>query len=167
MMLVLVPAWMRPTVTTAVACGEICRDTTVCSRITSEAAMTTGSIPRCGADPCAPLPCSVTRKSSQLAMIGPGARSTLPAGPGRTCWASATSGRGSRSTRPSATIASAPLNCSSAGWKTATTVPSQASRSASSSRSAPSRVATCVSWPQACITGTVSPSARVARTVAA
>ncbi len=156
-MLVLVPALIRPTVTTAVRVGSTRRETIVCSRITREAAMTTGSMAWCGAEACPPRPCSVIRKSSQLAMIGPAATWTEPLGPGRTCWDRATSGRGSRSTRPSSTIASAPLYCSSAGWKTASTVPDHAPRPSRSRRSAASSVATCVSCPQACMTGTHSP----------
>ena len=51
MMLFLLPASIRPTVTTAVSRGLISRDTTVCKRITVAAAITTGSIVVSGSEP--------------------------------------------------------------------------------------------------------------------
>ena len=57
--------------------------------------------------------------------------------------------------------ARAPPPTSSAGWNTASTVPRQEPRSRGQLRRAPSRQVTCTSWPQACMTGTVSGSWRV------
>src|SRR6185437_12162159 len=54
---------------------------------------------------------------------GPGRVPTVPATPGRTCWASATSGAGMRSSRPSPTMPRAPSPVSSAGWNSATRFP--------------------------------------------
>ena len=51
----------------------------------------------------------------------------VPAGRGVTCWPSTMSGFGKRSSTPSAIIACAPAPYSSAGWKTATTVPDHSS----------------------------------------
>ncbi len=68
---------------------------------------------------------------------------------------------------PSSIIAWAPSAVSSAGWKTAISVPRHASRACASSVVAPTSQATCMSWPQACITGTVFPSRSVALTLLA
>ncbi len=56
MRLLTVPAWMPPTVSTAVSVGAISRDTTVCSRTMIMAASTTGSMVCCGMAPWPPLP---------------------------------------------------------------------------------------------------------------
>ncbi len=64
-------------------------------------------------------------------------------------------------------MACAPFPASSAGWNTSSSVPRQASRAAASSAAAPSRQVTCMSWPQACITGTSAPREFVARPVLA
>ena len=90
-----------------------------------------------------------------------------PAGSGVTCWPSTTSGRGNRSSTPSAIIACDPAPYSSAGWKTATTVPDHSSVVARSRSIAPSRQVTCMSWPHACITGTSVPAGSVPRAVLA
>ena len=52
----LVPAWSAPMVTTTASVGATSRETMVCSRITVDAAMTTGSMLACGIEPCAPRP---------------------------------------------------------------------------------------------------------------
>ena len=56
MMLLFVPAWMLPTVSTANSPGAVSRATTVCSRTTIIAAKTTGSTAACGIDPWPPRP---------------------------------------------------------------------------------------------------------------
>lgn len=123
MMLLFEPARMLPTVSTAGSVGAISRATTVCSRTTMSAARTTGSTVFCGIDPCPPRPYTVMRTLSALESTGPGRVSTVPAGPGSTCCASATSGFGRRSASPSSSIPRAPSPVSSAGWNSATTVP--------------------------------------------
>jgi len=104
---------------------------------------------------------------SSADMNGPGQVPTVPAMPGSRCWDSATSGTGMRVNRPSATIPSAPSPVSSAGWKSASMVPSHRSRWSAISVTAASRQAMCRSWPQACATGTRRPSASVTVTVLA
>ena len=47
---------------------------------------------------------------------------------------------------------------SSAGWKIAATVPDQSSFSATSRSIAPTSHVTCMSWPQACMSGVCAPS---------
>jgi hypothetical protein len=85
MTLLLVPAWMLPTVSTAVSVGGTSRATTVCNRTTIVAASTTGSTAACGIDPCAPRPCTVIRMLSAADSTGPGRVPTRPAGNGITC----------------------------------------------------------------------------------
>ena len=51
MTLLFVPAWMLPTVSTAVSPGDTSRETTACSRTTIIAARTTGSTAAWGIDP--------------------------------------------------------------------------------------------------------------------
>jgi hypothetical protein len=58
----------------------------------------------------------------------------------------------------------APAAISSAGWNTAITVPAQSGRDEASDAAAPHSQVTCMSWPQACITGVCSPRASVATT---
>ena len=78
-----------------------------------------------------------------------------------------TSGLGKRSKSPSSIIACAPCAVSSAGWKTASTVPRQASRADASSAVTPASQVTCMSCPHACMTGTSLPSGSVAVAVLA
>ena len=125
MTLLLVPAWMLPTVRTAISVGGTSRATTVCSRTTIIAASTTGSTAACGIEPCAPRPCTVIRMLSAADSIGPAWVPTRPAGKGMTCWASATSTSGTMPARPSSTMPRAPSPVSSAGWNRATRVPRQ------------------------------------------
>lgn len=155
------PAWMLPTVTTAGVVAASSRETTVCSRTTTDAAITTGSTDAWGAEPCAPRPCTVTRRLSAADRKDPERVPTYPAGYGSTCWARTTSGRGDLSVRPSSTMARAPAPFSSEGWKRATKVPRQSSRCPASNRAHPTREVTCTSWPQACITGCSRPSSSV------
>ena len=63
---------------------------------------------------------------------------------------------------PSASIICAPPSSpgggpSSAGWNTSITSPGNVSRIATSALATPSRIPVWASWPQACITPTVSP----------
>jgi len=64
-------------------------------------------------------------------------------------------------------MACAPVPVSSAGWNTAISVPFQLSRDRASNVVAPTSQVTCMSWPQACITGTVWPSLSFAVTLLA
>ena len=145
MMLFFSPAWIEPTVTTAISRGSISRDTTVCRRMTVAEAITTGSIVACGREPWPPRPSRRTVSPSEAAICVPGRTPIVPAGSGVRCWPSTMSGFGNRSSTPSAIIACAPAPYSSAGWKTATTVPAHSSRVATSRSSAPSRAVTCMS----------------------
>ena len=151
------PAWIEPTVTTATSRGSTSRETIVCRRMTVAAAMTTGSIVACGREPWPPRPRSVTVSPSEAAICVPGRTPIVPAGSGVRCWPSTMSGRGKRSSTPSAIIAWAPAPYSSAGWKTATTVPDQSSVVARSRSSAPRSAVMCMSCPHACMTGTSCP----------
>ena len=163
----LVPACRTPTVTTAASVAATSRETMVCSRRTIAAAMTTGSMLACGIEPCAPRPNRRICRLSAADVIGPALPATVPAGPTMTCWPSTTSGLGKRVNRPSSIMARAPCAVSSPGWKTAISVPRQVSRRCENSAVTPISHATCMSWPQACATGTVFPAASVAMMVLA
>jgi hypothetical protein len=78
-----------------------------------------------------------------------------------------TSGFGKRFSIPSSIIACAPSAVSSPGWNTGISVPLHASRCCASSVAAPASHATCMSCPQACITGVGCPSASSALTLLA
>ncbi|CAM5470230.1 hypothetical protein STANM309S_00209 [Streptomyces tanashiensis] len=136
MMFSLVPACSEPTVTTAVWAAPVSRETIVCRRMTTAAAMTTGSMVDSGVEPCPPRPKSRTRRLSEAAITGPGRVPTNPAGAGATCWPRQMSARGKRSRKPSSIIAGAPPT-SSAGWNTATTVPRHSPRTPASWAVAP------------------------------
>ncbi len=71
MMLSLVPACSRPTVTTAASAGETSRATMLWSRVTTFAAIRTGSMAASGREPWPPWPYRVTRTESEAAMTGP------------------------------------------------------------------------------------------------
>ncbi len=149
MMLLLVPAFTLPTVTTAMSPGATSRDTTVCSRTTIMAASTTGSTVFCGVEPCPPRPYTVTLRLSAADMNGPGRVRTVPAIPGSRCWASATSGTGMRLNSPSSTMSWAPSPVSSAGWNSGIRVPCHAPRWSAMSLAIAIMAAMCMSWPQA------------------
>ena len=153
--------------TTAASEGPTSRETIVCNRRTVEAAITTGSMLACGIDPCAPRPNSRISKLSPAEVTTPDLLAMVPADIGITCWPRTTSGLGKRLKSPSSIIACAPAATSSAGWNTAISVPCQASLAPASSALAPASQVTCMSWPQACITGVSFPSASVAVTVLA
>ena len=78
MMLDVVPAVIRPTVSTAGSNTLNRRVTIVCSAPTIAAAAGTGSIARSGIAPWPPLPVTVTVYASALAIIGPGLHITTP-----------------------------------------------------------------------------------------
>ena len=65
------PAWIAPTVTTPISCGAISRDTMVCRRVITCAAMTTGSTPFSGIEPCAPVPWMVILVCTHVEHTGP------------------------------------------------------------------------------------------------
>ena len=119
------------------------------------------SMPCHGIEPCACLPFRWISKRSEAAIIGPGRQTSMPTGPGNACRPKIASTFGLVST-PSLTISGAPPSSpgggpSSAGWKMKTTVPSIWSFMPARTSAVPIRIATWLSWPQACITGTVWP----------
>lgn len=72
MMLCRVPASIRPTLSTADSRAASSRLTTVCSRVTRYAAVTTGSTVDSGREPCPPRPCTTMSTSVEADMIRPG-----------------------------------------------------------------------------------------------
>ena len=161
MMFSFVPARTVPTVTTAESVAAMLRETTVCSFMIVEAAITTGSTDCSGAEPCAPRPCNTILSASLAVMTAPGRNSTQPAGAGVTCWPKATSGMPNRANRPSSIIAVAPPPISSAGWMARITLPCHASRCLASWVATPIIQVACMSCPQAWATGTSVPSASI------
>ena len=154
MMLRLVPAWNEPTVTTTGSKTSNRRVTRVCSAVTISAATVTGSLARCGIDPCPPSPRTVTCKPSLAAMSVPGRVTKEPCGTSEliTCMPYAEETREpAASSTPSSSILPAPSNPSSPGWNMKTTSPARCSRCRASSRAAPASIAVCRSCPHACI----------------
>jgi hypothetical protein len=122
-----------------------------------------GSTPAQGREPCVCLPRTVIVHSSALASIGPLRVPSVPTGSAdHTCSAMAASGTNWSNT-PSCSIFAAPKisptfgGPSSAGWNTNITSPPHCALVRASSSATPIRMATCASWPQACITPTGSP----------
>jgi hypothetical protein len=160
-MLLRTPALNAPTVTTTGASvRSLCRDTIVCSPWTICAPTTTGSTPAHGVAPCTWRPRTVTEKKSAAAIIPAGRYDRCPASAGvtPTCRPNAASTLG-RSSTPALIMSIAPPvspagGPSSAGWKRNTTVPGSSARIPASTSAAPMSIATCMSWPQACITPT-------------
>ena len=148
-----VPAVIRPTVSTAGSNTLNRLVTIVCSAPTIAAAAGTGSIAWNGIAPCPPRPVTVTVHASALAMIGPGLQVTTPdVAVAVMCSASARStGRPPASSTPSSIMCRAPWWPSSPGWNMKITRPDSASRRECSSRAAEASIAVCVSCPQACI----------------
>ncbi len=72
MTLLLVPAWMLPTVRTAGSVAASSREMTVWRRTTIMLASTTGSTAAWGIEPWAPRPCTVTRMLSAAESTAPG-----------------------------------------------------------------------------------------------
>ncbi|CAB4757968.1 unannotated protein [freshwater metagenome] len=137
--------------TTAGLDGSTDRATIVCSASTISAAMTIGSISMCGRAAWPPRPVTAISKLSSLAMMPPDRVWMCPASiPGQLCRPNMAS-IGKRASSPSASIAFAPRPCSSAGWKTKRTVPSNPPSSARRA-AAPSTMAMWPSCPHACIT---------------
>ena len=123
---------------------------------------------RCGAAPWPPLPWKVMSMESMLAKSGPATKPTCPDGWICVSWmAMAKSGFGNLFRNPSSTIAWAPLTTSSAGCPTKISVPRHRSFPFASSVAAPIQEAIWMSWPQACITGTISPASFLVTTVLA
>ena len=118
-------------------------------------------------EPWAPEPCRVISIESPAERTGPALVPMVPASWVMTCWPSTTSGAGTFSVRPSSTMERAPAAISSPGWNSAMNVPDHASWCAAIAPAAPSSAATCMSWPQACISGTVRPSSSVVVSVEA
>ena len=119
-----------------------------------------GSTPSHGRAPWVCLPVTFSVHSSTAAMVGP---ARTPMSPtcrlAQTCRPSTASGLKSRN-RPSSIISFAPAvspavgGPSSAGWNTNITSPGRSAFIFDSASATPSRIATCMSWPQACITPT-------------
>ena len=161
-MLKRVPPRKIPTVTTLGSSGGRLRDRMVWKAVTACEAITTGSIPRCGAAPCDCCPMMRTLKWSTAASAGPDVKPTFPTSiSAKLCSPKIALGAGSCST-PSLTMRSAPPSSpgggpSSAGWKMNLTVPGSSSRIPASTDATPSCTATWMSWPQACDTPTSWP----------
>ena len=110
----------------------------------------TRSAVRCGRAVCPPGEVSEISTTSHAEVIGPTRVPSFPTSSrGSQCSAKI---RSTPSMAPSATMSIAPPGCtSSAGWKTSRTRPGSVGALASASP-APSSIAVCASWPQACIT---------------
>src|SRR5205807_6389757 len=78
MTLVVVPAVILPTVSTAGSATQTRRVIMVCSAPTMAAAAGTGSSASCGMPPWPPLPITRTENESDEAIIGPGRQVTTP-----------------------------------------------------------------------------------------
>ena len=128
----------------------------------TSAIATIGSTPPHGREPCVCRPTTFSVKLSEAAISGPWRTPIWPTGiDENTCRPNTASGVKSRNT-PSFSISAAPPSSpagapSSAGWKTSSTSPGSVSCMPTSAFATPSRMPVCASWPQACITPTVSP----------
>ena len=150
MMLLVVPAVIRPTVTTAGSNAGTRRVTRLWIAVTSSQATGIGSTASWGMDACPPRPVIRTTNRSAPAISGPARLANTPVSMlGVICRAKAASGNGSSS--PSSSMKRAPCQPSSPGWNMNITVPARLSRWAASARAAPTSIATCVSCPQACM----------------
>ena len=154
---------IAPKVTTAGSLAtSVRRDTMVCALPISSAAATIGSTPPQGREPWVWRPITLMLKRSEAAISGPPRTPICPACTvENTCRPNTASGLKS-SKMPSASIICAPPSSpgggpSSAGWNTSITSPGRVSPIATSALATPSRIPVCASWPQACITPTVSP----------
>ena len=164
MMLKRVPLLSWPAVrTTGVAVMSTWRATIDCVPSSTCAATVIGSTPAHGCEPWVCLPVTVSVHSSALAMNGPARTPIRPTlSRDHTCSPSTASGLNASNT-PSSSIFFAPNTWpatggpSSAGWNTNITSPGSVSRRAASASATPIRIATCRSWPQACITPTAWP----------
>ena len=116
--------------------GATSRETIVCNRSTVEAAITTGSMLACGIEPCAPRPNMRISKLSPAEVTTPDRLAMTPADIGITCWPRITSGFGKALEQPVVDHRLRARAVSSAGWKTAISVPCQASLSAARARRA-------------------------------
>ncbi len=146
------PPWMEPTDITAASSAATLRETMVCSARTKCACTTVTSVARCGVEPpWPPVPRNVTVKRSAAASAAPGRVAKCPAGIVGLVCSPYTASQEKRSNSPSASIAFAPPRPSSASWKMRWTRPAK-SRCSANQRAAPSSIAVCPSWPQACIT---------------
>ena len=159
MMLFVVPAEMRPTVTTAGSNTSTERVTISCSAWTTSHATGIGSVARCGSLAWPPLPVIVMCSVSAEAMIEPWRQLSQPDGSDDVmCRAKAPvtgdgvpSARSGTSSRPSSSMYRAPWWPSSPGWNMNSTRPARSDRRPASSLAAPASIAVWVSWPQACI----------------
>ena len=162
MMLPRTPPWMLPMVMMdGVRVTGSWRLATVCSPSTIWEETTIGSMPPQGAAPWVCRPRTTMRSQSALAIVLPARYDSCPTRSGPTCSPKMTSGRGF-SKAPSSSISSAPPRSpsgapSSAGWKMNLTVPGRSSRTEASTSATPMRMATWLSWPQACMTPTSWP----------
>ena len=137
--------------TTAVSAGWMLRATIVCSPRTIWAATTMGSTTICGWEACPPRPAMRISKLSSLDMRLPDPGADAPGGHARHVVQPEDRrrrGTGRTDRRRSSPWRRSP--CSSAGWKTSWTAPSKPP-SPARTWPAPSTMAMCPSWPQACI----------------
>src|ERR1041384_3359962 len=146
---------MQVTETTAGWNGSTLRATMCCRLMTAWAATTTGSTTRCGWAACPPLPRMVMVNWSGAAMSGPSLTPTCPTGARSHRCAPIT--RSTPPSTPARTSSSAPPGASSSAcWKTKRTSPESSSFRSTSTWTAPSSIAVCPSWPQACIAPSLS-----------
>jgi hypothetical protein len=155
-----VPAWNEPTLSTTGSNTSNRLVIIVCRSPTSCAATETGSLARCGIEPCPPAPRTVTVSAELADVIVPGREVNIPAGcDAMTCMPYAAFTRcPDASSTPSASMRPAPSQPSSPGWNMKTTSPHRSSRRPASRYAAPTSIAVCRSWPHACI----SPASRLA-----
>ena len=159
MMLSVVPAVIRPTVTTQGSNTSIVRVTIVWRACTISQATGIGSTARNGSLACPPLPMIETCSVSADAIVGPPRHVSQPVGSiDVMCRANAPvtgdgepSARGGTSSSPSSSMKRAPCSPSSPGWNMNSTRPASSPARSASSRAAPTSIAVWVSWPQACI----------------
>ena len=150
---------IRPTVTTPGSNTSTVRVIISCSAWTISHATGIGSIARCGSLAWPPLPVTVIVSRSADAMIAPPRQLSQPDGSAEVMWMAnapvigdgVPSASGGTSRRPSSSMNRAPWWPSSPGWNMNSTRPAMSSRCVASSLAAPTSIAVCVSWPQACI----------------
>ncbi len=111
-----------------------------------------GSSVRYGIDAWPPLPTTSMKISSAEASRVPPLVAIMPEGMFGLWWmAKARSTRPAMSRIPSSIMNRAPCSPSSPGWNMNTTRPFSSSTCARSSEAAPASMATCESWPHACV----------------
>ena len=156
MTLVVVPARIFDTVTTAGSKTSTRRVTIAWMAVTISHATGIGSQAWCGIDAWPPRPVTVMVSSSAEASSARPRVATMPDGITGVWWMANAIDTGSppsaaRSSRPSSSMCRAPWWPSSPGWNMNTTRPARSPRWACSRWAAPASMATWASWPQACM----------------